>query len=647
MKTTLKRGVGRGAVLDGAAEAVVPPGPLAPIAIYRQPEIATGGGRSLVARILGWSALVLAVVVSGVAGGAYLYVHESVAAVAPKTVEVKKAAKALDVPLPGEPATALVIGYDRRKDEGANAPSRSDTLMLLRADPSKKTISMLSFPRDLRVEIVCPGKGTWSDKINAAYAQCGPEGTLATVRKLTGLPVNYLMTINFRGFRQLVDSFGGIWLDIDRRYFNDQGGPYGYATINLRPGYQKLTGLKALDFVRYRHTDSDLFRNARQQLFVRAFKNQIEANVSATKLPRAIKVVTNNVEVGQGGGKDVSAKTVLSYALLAYSLPPGHIFQSRIDGLEGFSDLTTSSENIQRAVREFTNPDVESPQKATAVALGEKPKKKNLPPSSTTVTVLNGNGVSGSASTANYLLGQRGYRMVLPPNGVPANAPTFDYFRTVVYFDGRKPAAQPAAKRLASLFGSADVKRLPVPIRQLANDSMVVTVVGQTFHGRLASAPVDQTPKRQPANVASGANASVELLREAKDKVPFPVMVPTVIERSSWIDPEMPIRTYFMDKDAKEHKALRLTYKFGGTNEYYGIQMSDWDDAPALRGTNVVRRIKGRRYELYYNGPRLHMVVLRTPKASYWVVNSLLDRLSNETMIAIAKGLKPLGAVQR
>lgn len=647
MKTTLKRGVGRGAVLDEAAEAVVPPGPLAPVALYRQPETAAQPRTPLAVRILGWAALVLAVVVSGVAGGAYLYVHESVAAVAPKSVEVKKAAKSLDVPLPGEPATALVIGYDRRANEAKGAPSRSDTLMLLRADPAKKTISMLSFPRDLRVEIVCPGKGTWTDKINAAYSLCGPQGTLQTVRKLTGLPINYLMTINFRGFRQLVDSFGGVWLDIDRRYFNDQGGPYGYATINLRPGYQKLTGLKALDFVRFRHTDSDLFRNARQQLFVRAFKNQIEASFSPTRLPRAIKVVTNNVEVGQGGGKDVSAKTVLSYALLAYSLPPGHVFQSRIEGLEGFSDLTTAPENIQRAVREFTNPDVESPQKATAVALGEKPKKKNLPPGATTVTVLNGNGVSGSASTANYLLGQRGYKMLLPPNGVPANAPTFDYFRTVVYFDPRKPAAQPAAKRLAALFGSADVKRLSTPIRQLGNDSLVVAVVGQTFHGRLASAPVDQTPKRQPANVASGANASIDLLREARDKVPFPVMVPTVIERSSWIDREMPVRTYFMDKDAQEHKGLRLTYKFGGTNEYYGIQMTDWDDAPALRGRNVVRTIKGRRYELYYNGPKLHMVVLRTPKASYWVVNSLLDRLSNETMLAIAKGLKPLGAVRR
>ena len=79
-----------------------------------------------------------------------------------------------------------------------------------------------------------------------------------------------------------------------------------------------------------------------------------------------IKVLTSNIEVAQGGGKNVSAKTVLSYAVLAYSLPPGHVFQSRIEGLEGFSDLTTSSENISAAVRQWANPDVESPKKATA-----------------------------------------------------------------------------------------------------------------------------------------------------------------------------------------------------------------------------------------------------------------------------------------
>ena len=236
---------------------------------------------------------------------------------------------------------------------------------------------------------------------------------------------------------------------------------------------------------------------------------------------------------------------------------------------------------------------------------------------------------------------------MLPPNGIPANAPTYDFFRTTIYFDPSQTGAKLAATKLAGLFGTADAKKMTPAISALANGAMLVTVVGQTFHGRLAAAPVDQTPEKTKADVVIGTSAALEPLRVARRQVSFPVMVPTVIDRSSWIDSEKPMRVYYMDKDKKEHKAIRLTYRFGGVNEYWGVQMTDWDGAPVLQGRNFVRRIKGRRYELYYNGPHLHMVVLRTKDASYWVVNSLLDRMSNETMIAIAKGLKPFGAVNR
>jgi hypothetical protein len=74
--------------------------------------------------------------------------------------------------------------------------------------------------------------------------------------------------------------------------------------------------------------------------------------------------------------------------------------------------------------------------------------------------------------------------------------------------------------------------------------------------------------------------------------------------------------------------------------------MTDWEDAPVLSERNFVRSIAGRRYELHYIGPKLHMVVLRQGGASYWVVNTLLDELSNETMLAIAKGLKPLASIK-
>src|SRR5947208_2096835 len=80
-----------------------------------------------------------------------------------------------------------------------------------------KTLSLMSFPRDLVVPIRCPGKPTFTDRINAAYSECGSRGSLETIRALTHIPINYLVTVNFRGFRQVVDQLGGVWIDVDHR----------------------------------------------------------------------------------------------------------------------------------------------------------------------------------------------------------------------------------------------------------------------------------------------------------------------------------------------------------------------------------------------------------------------------------------------
>ena len=651
MRTTLKRGIGRGANANGNGRAVLPPGALSPITIYRQPEPPPRSRWALVRTVFAWSIVALLVAIGSAAGGAYLWFHQSVAEVVATTPDVKVAAKRLDVALPGQPATALVIGYDKRAGEGKGATSRSDTIMLVRADPETKSISMMSFPRDLFVQIHCPGRAPFGARINNAYATCGTKGTLETVKKLTGVPVNYLITVNFRGFRQLVDATGGVWMDVDRRYFNDRSGDFGYATINLFPGYQKLGGYQALDFVRYRHTDSDLYRVARQQLFVRAFKDQVKSSTGLLDLPKVIKTITKNVEVGVGGGSTLDGDTVLEYALFAYSLPPGHFFQSKLEGIEETSgfDLLVPDANIKKAVQEFSHPDVESPKNATQVALNEKPKpsaSKAPAPRETTITVLNGNGVTGSAGTASYLLSQRAYQMVYPPDGKNANAPNWEYFKTRIHYDKTQAGAAAAAKKVAALFGTDDIVPLDAKVGVLANGAMLAVIVGQTFHGTLAEAPVDKTPQRQPANVSPGAEASLSYLRERQSKVPFKLMVPTVIEKTSWIDREKPVRMYRIDPDGK-HKTVRLTYKLGtGTNEYWGVQMTDWEDAPALSERNFVRSIGGLDHELHYTGPKLHMVVLRQGGASYWVVNTLLDSLSNETMIAIAKGLRPVDKIK-
>jgi LCP family protein required for cell wall assembly len=644
--------MGRGAAVNGNGRAVLPPGALSPITIYRQPPRKRRGGWAIVGAVVGWMFVALLMTAGAVGGGYYLFLEQRVEDLVATTPDVVIAQKQLDIPLANEPATALVIGYDKRMGADAGNESRSDTVMLVRADPNTESISLLSFPRDLIVDVTCPGKPTYRGRINEAYNECGTTGTLQTVRALTGLSVHYIVTVDFRGFRQVVDSVGGIWLDVDRRYFNDRGGPFGYATINLQPGYQKLTGYQALDFVRYRHTDSDLYRLARQQQFVRALKAQIKDQLSGTSLaltvPKLVGAITKNVEVARGGGKDVDIDLLRSYALFAYGLPPGHVFQSSIDGLEGFAELTTPVENIRSAVQEFAHPDVESPDKATAVALNEKPKKaaaKAPPPRDTTITVLNGNGVTGAAANASYLLGQRGYAMLGPPDGLSADAPSFDYFRTEVHYDASQAGAKPAAQKVAALFGTEEIVPVQPRIRALISGAMLGVVVGQTFHGTLAEAPVDKTPKKEPPSVSPGADAALPYLRERAAKVPFKLMVPTVIAQGSWIDRERPARMYWVDEDDRKHKTVRLTY-FMGPGEYWGVQQTDWQDAPVLSDKNHARLINRRAYELHYAGAKLRMVVLRHGGASYWVVNTLSNKLSNETMLAIAKGLRPLGSVK-
>jgi LCP family protein required for cell wall assembly len=641
MRTTLKRGIGRVAVVNGDGRAVLPPGVLSPVQRYRQPERVRSRWR-VVGRVLFVVFALCVATVVGIAGGTYLWAAESVAALNPEG-QVKLAAKQLDLPPVDKlaPVNALVIGYDHRPEDG-NSPSRSDTVMLLRADPQGKSISMLSFPRDLIVEVRCPDGGASLGRINSAYAFCGPQGTLETVRNLTNVPIHYLIAVNFEGFRQTVDRLGGVWLDVDRRYYNPRGGVY--STINLWPGYQRLKGSRALDFVRYRHTDSDLFRLARQQSFVKALKQAVNTSYKPRSIPKIVGAMRNNVQIGQAGGKGTDLKTLKSYGLFAYGLPSGNFVQVKIGGLTGTNELTTDPSNIQAAVAEFQNPDTEAPEKATAQVLHRRVRKKTGAPSpkNTSVVVLNGNGVAGSAANTSYLLSQKGYAVKSPPEGFQANAPgqLARAFRTQIFF-GKARGARLAAVTMVGLFNSADAKPIPAGntgLLTLSNGAMLTVVVGKNFTGRLTPTAPDRTPVRQPPNVRPGKDETLSAVRAAVAwKLGFPLQIPTVIERSSVIDSEVPYRPYKIGKS----KAVRFTFRMG-SNEYWGIEETNWTGAPVLDGSNFSQAIKGRQYDLYYSGPNLHMVVLRAGGATYWVVNTLLDSLSNETMLEIAKGLRPL-----
>ncbi len=630
MRTTLKRGTHR---IDGNGRSSDPLTALTPVSRYRARR---RGPLRLVGKFFFWLLVVVLVAAGALAGGTWLYINESVSAVSAHSEDVIEAQEALAVPSPEEPTVALVVGYDRRtQGVDASTESRSDTVMLLRADPDRKVVSMLSFPRDLVVDHPgCRDTGPFRGRINEAYTYCGIRGTLETVKQLTDIPINYVITVNFEGFIRIVDKLGGVYLDVDHRYLNDNssGGPT-YATIDLHAGYQHLTGQDALDFVRFRHTDSDIYRVVRQQEFVKALKQQVSGYWSLTKIPGIVNSITENVEVGVGGGKKLDVSTLYSYAKLVYGLPTGNFQQVQIEGLTGYAELAAPESAITTAVDNFLNPDVSAPEKAANAALGRRPKlETGPPPSEVTVEVLNGNGIPGAADDAAYRLGQRGYQVA---NG--GNADDFKYFESEILYNPAFPEAEAAANRVADLFGDADVIEAPAGAEMT---TMLRVVVGQTFHGTLTPLAPDTTPTHQPpAVVNDAATTALPYVRAARRKAGFPLLLPTVRENTSSLDTTEPTRAYRVG----DHGAFRLVYR-SGAGEYWGIQQVGWEDPPILDGASVTQTIKGREYALYFVGAKLHMVAFRENGASYWVVNTLLNRLSNETMLAIARGLRPLGS---
>jgi LCP family protein required for cell wall assembly len=633
MRTTLKKGT-RGATnghaeLPGGAPEVG--GASSPRAVYTMPR---RNPLHLIGKFFLWLVVVVLVAAGGLAGGVELYFDYSVAEVRASSREVKEAQKILAEPVPGQPAVAIVIGYDKRFGPESAIGSRSDTVMLVRADPGKNVLSLLSFPRDLIVDIPgCRDHPPFRGRINEAYTYCGPRGTLATVKDLTGIPINYMITVNFRAFTRIVDKLGGVHMDVDQRYFNDNSGlgpGQTYEMIDLQPGYQKLSGDDALDFVRFRHTDSDLYRVVRQQEFVKAFKQQVSSTWTLLQLPGIVNAITENVEVAKGGRQEIEPGEVRGYAKLLYELPAGNFQQVQMENVTGYNELSVAEEELQAAIDRFISPDVEAAEKAIAVATGSRPKTPaGPPPSEVTVDVQNGNGVVGAAADATHLLGLRGYQAV---NG--SNADRFDYFRTQILWNPDVADAEIAAEKLGDAFVEAEVEEAP-PDAGLT--TMVRVILGATFTGELAAAPREDTPEKEPPAVVADPASVAPLLQPLRRRAGFPLLVPTVREQSSSLSDVEGVRLYNLEGE----KALRLTYRMG-SGDYWGIQQAAWTDAPVLNGPTLTRTIRGREYKLYFSGAKLHMVAFEENDSAYWVVNTLLNRMSNETMLRIARGLKPL-----
>ena len=244
---------------------------------------------------------------------------------------------------PGTPQTLMILGSDKRPEgiDPAAGGARSDTILLVRLDPSKKATALMSLPRDLKVQI--PGHGT--DKINMAYEFGGPKLTLQTVKQLTGLPINHVINVDFRGFWAAVNAVGCVYADIDRRYFNNNP---QFTYIDVQPGSQRMCGREALQYVRFRHEDNDLVRSERQQDFVRQAKQQVGVSRLIDDRRRLVKIF------GRYSSSDIrSRKEVLRLLKLAVFSVDQPVREVHFEGQIGKSYVTASSSRVKQLVQKF------------------------------------------------------------------------------------------------------------------------------------------------------------------------------------------------------------------------------------------------------------------------------------------------------
>jgi LCP family protein required for cell wall assembly len=277
------------------------------------------------------------------------------------------------------PQTILILGSDKDpelKDVQKGFKGLSDTTMLLRLDPDRDAIALFSLPRDLKVEI--PGVGT--DKLNAAYGYGGPQLTLRTVEAVTGLEVNHLVNVDFEGFARAVNALDCVYVDVDRRYYNKNVGDptTDYEEIDLQPGYQALCGFDALDYARYRHTDNDIVRAARQQEFLREARAKIPPERLFRDRKELIEIFTEHTT------SDINdPQTMLQVMKLFLDSRDAPIKEIHFEGTLGPSFVTATPEEIETATNQFLG--IEASPKGEQSAAPEGPVTRDVAPDQTPV----------------------------------------------------------------------------------------------------------------------------------------------------------------------------------------------------------------------------------------------------------------------
>ena len=349
-------------------------------------------------------------------------------------------------PLPNalqQPVNILLLGVDKRPtaDDGV----RSDTLIVVHLDPQGKWASMLSIPRDSVVTIPHIGRA----KVNSAYSEGymnaaaiygagtppdagGAALAAETVESFLNIKVDYTAQVDFRGFEALIDTIGGVLVDVplpllDAEYPTED---YGVERIYIPAGLQVMNGRSALIYARSRHSSTDFDRSKRQQAVLRALLDQVRARGlldNIATLPEWAAVLEQNIRttlpisnLGMVNGMATLARELRSDRVLQLSINPLDV---AID-LEDGSDIYWNKGDLAALVARWQGgPD--------AVNDGR-------------IQVINGAAVAGIAGRVSDYLLSKGFVM-----NDPGQAPQVYEHTTIIDYTGRAETRQ----RLAALLG--------------------------------------------------------------------------------------------------------------------------------------------------------------------------------------------------
>lgn len=189
-----------------------------------------------------------------------------------------------------KPFSVILLGTDTG-EFGRSDNGRTDSIIIVTINPKKKRTTMISIPRDT-LAYIKSDEYTGGNKINAAYAYGGVDGTLATVKELLNVPINYYAMVNMAGLEQLVDAVGGVDVNVKFTWQDDAVGPWTFTK-----GPMHLNGVQALGYARMRHKDprDDYGRQERQQEVITQIVHNVLSAKSLSHYKDLMKTLSDNM----------------------------------------------------------------------------------------------------------------------------------------------------------------------------------------------------------------------------------------------------------------------------------------------------------------------------------------------------------------